>query len=412
VTEAERLKALEQEVLKRLDPNGEMGEMLNTFAPLIDSRVGRGFLRLFKLVGVDLMQLRGPIDQARTLLSDMASAIVVFTPLGWAPSSRAPTDVYADALEVYRHTSSGEEAEQRLVAGWNETDRLRYRILPVRGLGMGHDPLHDKFLQRSRLVEKALNHHNNGAYEAAVPIVLAQVDGIVSDLTDPPRDFFGKQRKATHLVDTTTIAGLPQGLQPLRLLFSEDMKETGATGMLSRHGILHGRELGYDTKINSTKAFVLLLAIIEWAQPRARARVEYLEREREERYAGSEETDEEGRRLDRRGFQEARESLRWLATVQSVWFQREGVYSADLDELQPGDLGDSALRGKASITLIRSADRREFWAWRKTIPAFYFGVAGRDGDEWLYAGPNRPQGGLGSGLDWRPADGPWPPDWE
>jgi hypothetical protein len=358
------------------------------------------------------MQIRGPVDDTRAMLSDMARAIILFTPLGWAPSSRAPNDVYADALEVYGRTDSLEEAERRLVAGWNQKDQLRYRILSIRGLGMGHDPLQDKFLQRSRLVEKALEHHNNGAYEASVPIVLAQVDGIVSDLTDPPREFFGKQRKASHLVDDATIAGLPEGLQPLRLLFSDDMKVSGATGALSRHGILHGRELGYDTKLNSTKVFVLLVAIIEWAHPRARARAERLEREREARYAGSQETDEEGRRLDRRGFEEARESLRWLATVQTVWFQREGVYSADLDELQPGDLGDNALRGKASITLKTSEDQREFLAWRKAIADFYFGVAGKDGSEWLYAGPAPPQGGLGFGVDWRPSDGPWPPDWD
>jgi hypothetical protein len=213
-------------------------------------------------------------------------------------------------------------------------------------------------------------------------------------------------------VDDMTIAGLPEGLQPLRLLFSEDMKVSGATGALSRHGILHGRELGYDTKVNSTKVFVLLVAIIEWAYLRARTRAERLEREREERYAGSDETDEEGRRLDRRGFEEARESLRWLKTVQTVWFQREDVYSADLDELQPGDLGDSALHGKAKITLKTSHDRREFWAWRKATADFYFGVAGKDEGEWLYAGPAPPQGGLDSGVDWRPTDGPWPPDWE
>jgi hypothetical protein len=34
---------------------------------------------------------------------------------------------------------------------------------------MGHDALQDKFLQRSRLVEKALEHHNNGAYQTSIP---------------------------------------------------------------------------------------------------------------------------------------------------------------------------------------------------------------------------------------------------
>jgi hypothetical protein len=201
-------------------------------------------------------------------------------------------------------------------------------------------------------------------------------------------------------------------LQPLRLLFSEDMRASGVTGELSRHGILHGRELGYDTLVNSTKALVLLLAILEWAQPRARAMVEQFRREREERYAGSDETDEEGRRLDRRGFEEAQQSLRWLQTVQAARFREAGIYGDDLDDLQPGEIGDELLRGKATITLETSTDRHEFWAWRKTTSGFCFGVAGKGGDEWLYAGPTQPGGGLDSEAAWQPVTGPWPPDWE
>lgn len=44
--------ALEREILRRLDPKGEMTELMDTFAPLIDSRVGRGMLRLLEVVGL------------------------------------------------------------------------------------------------------------------------------------------------------------------------------------------------------------------------------------------------------------------------------------------------------------------------------------------------------------------------
>jgi hypothetical protein len=87
------------------------------------------------------------------------------------------------------------------------------------------------------------------------------------------------------------------------------MQKSGVTGKLSRHGILHGRELRYDTQMNSTKALVLLAAVIEWAQADAREKVERLRREREARHAGSDATDQEGRRLDRRGFNEVKAAL-------------------------------------------------------------------------------------------------------
>jgi hypothetical protein len=54
---------------------------------------------------------------------------------------------------------------------------------------------------------------------------------------------------------------------------------TEVSGRLLRHGIVHGRELAYGTRANSTKAFAALLALIVWAQPIARNR---LERQRQE----------------------------------------------------------------------------------------------------------------------------------
>jgi hypothetical protein len=196
VVDAERAKALEREVLKRLDPKGEMAEMLNVFGPLVDSRIGRGLLWPFlRLAKIDLEQLRGPITQARKLTADMAEAIALYTPLGWAPSSKMPVEIYTDALGVYQRTGSLEEAQRRLVEGWNSPeDWFHYLLMPIRGLGLGHDGLHGNFRRRAVLVEKAVGHHKNGAYEASVPIVLAQVEGITLDISGRP--FFSKKGTA------------------------------------------------------------------------------------------------------------------------------------------------------------------------------------------------------------------------
>jgi hypothetical protein len=134
--------------------------------------------------------------------------------------------------------------------GWNRDDRLRLAVMPLKTVGAGHDELHEVSRERWRLVEKALDHHRNGAYEASVPIVLAQADGICQDLVGSKADmqFFNLQPKNQYFADASTIAGMPAGLEHLRPLFSEVMRKSGATGKLTRHGILHGRELRYDTK--------------------------------------------------------------------------------------------------------------------------------------------------------------------
>jgi hypothetical protein len=272
--------AVEQEILSRLDPKGEMTDLMDTFSRLIDSRVGRGMLRLLKAAGLDFTQLQEPLTQSGALVTDMTQAVVLFTPLGWAPLSRAPVEIYREALAVYRRTGSIDEAEQRLLEGWNQDDWLRFAMLPLQAVGAGHDELYPISLERWRLVEKALGHHRNGAYEASVPIVLAQVDGICQDLVGSKEDmqFFRLVPKTQYFADASTIAGMPAGLEHLRPLFSEVMRKSGVTGKLSRHGILHGRELRYDTEMNSTKVLVLLAAVIEWAQAEAREKVAGLRR--------------------------------------------------------------------------------------------------------------------------------------
>jgi hypothetical protein len=406
--------ALEREFRRRLDPMGEMTELMDTFAPLIDSRVGRGMLCLLKAVGLDLAQLREPMTQARALVADMTQAVVLFTPLGWAPLSRAPVDLYRDALMVYQRTGSTDEAEQRLLDGWNQDDRLRLAVLPLQAVGAGHDELYSISMERWRLVEKALHHHRNGAYEASVPIVLAQADGICQDLVGSKADmqFFKFEPKRQHFADASTIAGMPDGLEHLRPLFSEVMRKSGATGKLTRHGILHGRELRYDTQLNSTKALVLLAAVIEWAQANAGEKVERLRREREAQYAGSDATDEDGRRLDRRGFNEVKAALFDLGRGETVLFQRHGCYSDDLRGELAAWLPD--LPEGAGLVVDTSTDGRQFWAWGVTSTGFCFGIAGRDGAEakWFYAGPAPPEGGLDSGADWRhAAEDPAHPEW-
>jgi hypothetical protein len=344
----------------------------------------------------------------------MAQAVVLFTPLSWAPLSRAPMHVYREALRVYQRTGSTDEAEQRLLDGWNQDDWLRHAVMPLQAVGAGHDELYDVFVERWRLAEKALDHHRNGAYEASVAMALIQADGICQDLVGSKTDmqFFNLEPKKQHFFDTATIAGMPDGLEHLRPLFSGYMRKSGATGKLTRHRILHGRELGYDTRINSTKTLVLLAAVVEWAQTKARVLVEEQQRQREARYAGSDETDELGRRLDRRGFDKVKATLFAVGNGETVLFQRHGGYTDDLRGRLSAWLLE--LPEGSGLTVRTTEDRRQFWAWGVTPTGFCFGIAGRDGQDakWFYAGPTPPQGGLGSGADWRHADeDPAHPDW-
>ena len=109
--------------------------------------------------------------------------------------------------------------------------------------------------------------------------------------------------------------------------------DTSLSGRLGRHGIVHGRELAFANQINSTKAFVTLFAVITWAQPIARARLEELRQAYVDRYSGSDEVDGDGRRRDRRGFDEAKRQLLYMQGQQRRFLDQHDRYATDLAEL-------------------------------------------------------------------------------
>ena len=170
-------------------------------------------------------------------------------------------------------------------------------------------------------------------------------------------------------------------------------------GELRRHGILHGRELGYDTLRNSTKVFVALFSVVEWAQPLGRTKAEQLAREEEERYAGSQEQDEFGRRLDRRGFEDAQNALTKLAQYQCGHFKHRGMYETCLEDLDKAD-GLPAISG---LELETAADRQSYRAWMPTKTDVVFGVAGAGGkfEGWKYVGERPPPVDVSDSDVWR-----------
>ena len=400
-------------MLARVDQSGELGNLIRTFSAALDFPVVRALL---SFAGASVQKMEDLVAESNHLLDSTVGAIVTFSSLGWTPSGVVPVNEYSAALDVYRLTGSLHEAQEQLVKAWNADDRLTWHATRVSSLGVGDDELTDIALRRRILLDKALQHHYAGAYEASVPIVLAQVDGIVFDMTESRNGFFDRLGDRTHLQDHTTIAGIDEGLQALQAVFGsgKGMGRTSASGSMSRHGIMHGRELGYDTLVNSTKAFVLLFAIVEWAQPKARALADKRQDQRDARFAGVRGTDERGRQVDRRGFREAKDSLHKVDNRERSEYRKHKRYRGDLCGMFPGDAGDKLLGGRDEIAIEVTQDSREYWAWRTTPSGFCFGIARSRGDilEWQYAAHEPPHGGPSSDSGWARLPDPIPVDWE
>jgi hypothetical protein len=376
---------------ERIDPGGEQGQMARFFA----SPVGRLLARLAKVPPEEAKALVVQYERLTTEPDRIAAALA---PLGWIFFESAPFDDYALAATLVEQKKLA-EADELLVRKWNDDEiLLKWPVTRLVGLYGGEDERIAIRQGRQRLLWKALDLHREGEYAASIPMVLTQIDGVFIDFTSKPaKEFFDPRNP--HLVDDVTLAGHPSGLQVLSKLMSKTVKKTTLDDTLSRPGILHGRALGYDTIENATKVWTALLAVIDALKPRADELNAKLTKEREARYAGSKGLDAEGRRLDRRGFDEAKQLLFNVSAYQFGSHKRSGRYAASRAELDPGG---HLLEGR-EVELRTSEDGQEYWAWVVTPTGFIFGIAGRVGDHpvWQYQGEEPPEGGVDSHADWR-----------
>lgn len=257
-----------------------------------------------------MMQAARAADVARRLgvsshpgVEQIAEAVALFAPLGWAMCGRWHQEGTVRVLHRAAQGASSVDLDEAIAEVWNSDNQvlLRHAAAPIRRWSNSHYPFKQVLWDRVSLIEKAIEHHLVGAYEASIPIILAQIDGMSRDLTG--QTFFSKANADPYL-DDKTLAGMEENLPVVRRAFSEDVKESGSYGLVSRHGVLHGRDLGYATRVNSTKTIVLVAALAEYF-PRvaddAGARMRQLH---EEAIAGSQELDRNGRLVDDRHIPE------------------------------------------------------------------------------------------------------------
>lgn len=371
---------------------------------------------LARFAGVDMGNLDSMmVENDRANLAWLRAA-AEFTRLGWTPSARGPDrQGYVEAVEVWDRTRDEAAIDECLTRWWNhDMAHLLNAVGPILSLAGRHDPTLDLMLARDRLIKRALKHHENGEYEASVMILLAQTDGVVFDFTNDEFGFFYKAKDG-NFVDVRTVAGMELVLRQVRKAVNRGVSRSTEGSDFRRHAILHGRVLGFGTRTNSTKAIALLGGVIEWLGPIARVETDRRQVEHEARWAGSDAVDVEGRRMDRRGFRETRESLRWLAIREGNEHAQNRLYRADLLNMFPDDgigVMTGAMPRRDAIRLAAPDDRQSWWAWAKTDSEFSFGIAGEAGlvGNRYYAGVG-PPGPPESDSRWT-GDVDRPPDWE
>ena len=159
------------------------------------------------------------------------------------------------------------------------------------------------------------------------------------------------------------------------------------------------RRLSEATSFGEAREVMAAFSEHLWRSEQARGD----EEERLSRFAGSQGTDAEGLRLDRREFAATQDALRWVATCQMGWYRRRGGrYRSDILEMIGNDFPQGGLPKKANMTLHIASDGQSWFAWRRTVTGWCFaiGAGGPPPNQWEYDGPEPPMDFPGQDPVW------------
>jgi len=408
-------KSIREQLWDAVDPDGSQRAVLD--AAVLMGRAPGWLQLLGRSLDASWTQMADLGMEQAALMDSMEAAVSVLVPRGWAVMHMDKAAVSA-AVSAVRE-GHDDEADDLLAGQWEGDGEWRIKRVGqrVRSMAAADEELNALFRERARLLDCAAEHHLAGRYEASVPLLLAHIEGIVIDVTEGKKYFTKRQGGKADVVNPQDLAGIEACMAALQGAYSEDVPDTQAEGSLSRHGILHGRELAYDTRVNSAKTWSVMDAVVHWALPHSRALADSRRAARQSANAGTQGTDEQGRRVDDREFAETRDVLRLLGTSAMGWHRQRGQFREDLvgEVYTSKDFTKRRLPADPGIKTLLSADRQVVAYWRATTSDWALGLAltweGDHFNEYLYAGAEPPTGlPREPGSSW---GGPFdtPPDW-
>ena len=180
-----------------------------------------------------------------------------FSDEGWIATGSLSADTMRTAVELFE-ASRKQEAEEVILA-WFQEDTI------------------DTFaIQRAKRFNKATNRwHQLGEalkltleerYWSAVPLILIACDGFASDVmgTSP-------FEQDADLTVFDSVVGHPNSLPFLIGKLTKGVRKSSDDELTLplRHGILHGRSLGYANRIVCMKAWLLMIALVDWAHDKS-----------------------------------------------------------------------------------------------------------------------------------------------
>lgn len=220
----------------------------------------RGLAKLAIKTGLGGEKAKRIVEGANNLLSqaeilDLPDRFnAAFGERGWIATSSLSVEVMRTALES--HEAGDTEAAEAIILDWvlmPDTINL-FAITRSKSFNLAQDRWHQ--------LREALSLTQEERYWSAVPLVLLASDGFASDVlgTSP-------FEKNADLSLFDSMVAHPTALPALIARLTKGVRRSSDTPLFLplRHGILHGRSLGYANRAVCGKAWMLMIALVDWA---------------------------------------------------------------------------------------------------------------------------------------------------
>ena len=180
-----------------------------------------------------------------------------FAKHGWIATGSMAVDTMRNAVQLYE-SGRKEEAEEELLAWFKEDTINLLAITRAKGF--------NKAGRRWDQLRDALKLTFEERYWSAVPLILIACDGFASDVSGT-----SPFKENADLTVFDSIVGHPDSLQSLIKQLTKGVRKSSDEELKLplRHGILHGRSLGYANRVVCMKAWLLMIALVDWACDKA-----------------------------------------------------------------------------------------------------------------------------------------------
>lgn len=174
-----------------------------------------------------------------------------FADKGWIATESLRGDILREALAL--HDEERYEEAEDVIIGWFNPWTIQILAIGRFGYFGGNESRKDQLNEALELTQEE-------RYRSAIPLILIACEGFAKDVLN-----VNLYSQGADLTAFDSVVGHSTALPTLVRALTKSTKETSeeTTDVPGRHGIVHGRTLGYATKSNCMKAWLLCIALTD-----------------------------------------------------------------------------------------------------------------------------------------------------